>query len=299
VSRKITTEQYISEAVAVHGTRYDYSKTNYTRSDNKVVVICKEHGEFTVLPRNHTSRRSGCPRCAGVALKTKEEVLEIFYCIYNGRYKYDMSEYRDIYSKIPITCSIHGTFYQDAAHHIHRKQGCPYCNSGAPKNAEIFIIDAVRKHGDTYDYSKVDYIDATTPVEIVCKIHGSFFQKPGVHLMPCGCPSCARSGFSPYKEGVVYVLESDFCVKVGISNKSGNYRSYFVSRSSGEVFNVVYEVALSGIDCQTIEREVLSWFRANYNNPEKEFDGYTECFVGTSVIEVVDKIQEEINKIYS
>lgn len=29
---------------------YDYSKVNYTGIRNKIIVICKEHGEFNPLP---------------------------------------------------------------------------------------------------------------------------------------------------------------------------------------------------------------------------------------------------------
>jgi len=29
-----------------------------------------------------------------------------------------------------------------------------------------------------------------SPVDIICKKHGVFKQKPNIHLTPCGCPSC-------------------------------------------------------------------------------------------------------------
>ena len=39
---------------------------------------------------------------------------------------------------------------------------------------EEFIARAKEKHGDKYDYSKVRYVNASTPVTIVCPIHGDF-----------------------------------------------------------------------------------------------------------------------------
>jgi very-short-patch-repair endonuclease len=45
-------------------------------------------------------------------------------------------------------------------------------------------------HGDLYDYSKVEYKNALTKVEIVCKTHGPFWQIPGSHTRRVGCYSC-------------------------------------------------------------------------------------------------------------
>lgn len=47
---------------------------------------------------------------------------------------------------------------------------------------KIFIEKARLKHGDEYDYSKVNYINAKTKIEIICNIHRSFWQTPDAHL---------------------------------------------------------------------------------------------------------------------
>ena len=57
-------------------------------------------------------------------------------------------------------------------------------------NTEIFIERARKKHGDIYDYSKVKYINSTTKVEIICPIHGSFWQAPAKHIFGRRCPYC-------------------------------------------------------------------------------------------------------------
>ena len=43
---KLTTEEFIAKAKAVHGDRYDYSKVKYVDSKTKVCILCKGHGEF-------------------------------------------------------------------------------------------------------------------------------------------------------------------------------------------------------------------------------------------------------------
>lgn len=47
--------------------------------------------------------------------------------------------------------------------------------------------------GRHYDYSKVVYVNAKTPVEIVCEVHGSFWQAPANHIGGQGCPLCASA----------------------------------------------------------------------------------------------------------
>ena len=55
---------------------------------------------------------------------------------------------------------------------------------------EEFIEKSKKVHGDKYDYSLVDYVNAITKVKIVCKIHGDFEQTPNTHLGGGGCKKC-------------------------------------------------------------------------------------------------------------
>lgn len=61
---------------------------------------------------------------------------------------------------------------------------------------EGFINRAIAKHGHKYDYSEVEYVNNTTPVKIICPIHGPFMQTPHNHLQGKhgrGCPMCAST----------------------------------------------------------------------------------------------------------
>lgn len=57
----------------------------------------------------------------------------------------------------------------------------------------VFISKSKDVHTIKYDYSKVKYIDKDTKVEIICPIHGSFWQSPHSHLKGSGCPKCNQS----------------------------------------------------------------------------------------------------------
>jgi hypothetical protein len=61
---------------------------------------------------------------------------------------------------------------------------------------EKWVIKARAIHGDTYDYSQVNYKDAKTHVIVVCKVHGSWNCNPSNHVntsLARGCPSCGGS----------------------------------------------------------------------------------------------------------
>jgi len=54
-----------------------------------------------------------------------------------------------------------------------------------------WVMKAKQVHGDVYDYSKVNYINANTKVKIICKRHGEFWQKPSSHVNAGkGCAKC-------------------------------------------------------------------------------------------------------------
>lgn len=58
------------------------------------------------------------------------------------------------------------------------------------KTTEEFVKKAIAKHGNKYDYSLVDYVNAKTKVKIICPIHGKFEQIPRAHINGGGCPKC-------------------------------------------------------------------------------------------------------------
>lgn len=59
-------------------------------------------------------------------------------------------------------------------------------------DATEFVARAKKIYGDKYDYSKIEYENATNPVVIVCSIHGEFSKAPYRHLRGSGCPKCTK-----------------------------------------------------------------------------------------------------------
>jgi len=73
---KKSLEDFITLAREIHGYKYDYSKSEYISSQDKLLIICPEHGKFWQTPSNHL-RGQGCPFCKESKLeKDTKRLLE-------------------------------------------------------------------------------------------------------------------------------------------------------------------------------------------------------------------------------
>ena len=63
MGKKLTQEEFIEKAKLKHGDKYDYSMVEYINWNTKIIIICKEHGEFLQVPNNHLNGR-GCFYCS-------------------------------------------------------------------------------------------------------------------------------------------------------------------------------------------------------------------------------------------
>ena len=228
-SRRFTTKKFIEMALEVHGDIYDYKNSSYINNDTKVEIICPIHGSFWQSPYNHINRRHGCPVCGKEKIinnnkkntKTTKNFIKEARIVHGNIYDYSKVNYINAKTKVEIICPIHGSFVQTPGSHLN-KNGCPVCgkekvaniNKRNTKTVETFIYDANIVHGNIYDYSKVNYINSTTKVEIICPKHGTFLQRPNDHLQGQGCPSCAGSR----SQNEV----ADFIKSIGFSTETNN-----------------------------------------------------------------------------
>lgn len=129
---KLDTEEFIKKSIEIWRNKYDYSKTNYIDSNNKVIIICSRHGEFEQLPSNHYNY--GCGDC-GRELNTrnielKEQCKLNFEIkankIHNNTYDYSKANYIDSVTKLIVICKKHGDFNISPNNHL-RGKACPKC----------------------------------------------------------------------------------------------------------------------------------------------------------------------------
>ena len=193
------TQLFIEKAIKIHRDRYDYSKVEYVKNSEKVVILCKIHGVFEQSPHSHLSG-SGCKKCGYIKnginfRKTNTDFINKAIKVHGNKYDYSKVEYKNSHTKISILCKEHGQFEQMPYHHLNRC-GCYYCGfvDGANKRKYTLseMISKFKKiHGNVYDYSTInEYINISTNININCKNHGEFIQKPYKHLQGSGCPIC-------------------------------------------------------------------------------------------------------------
>lgn len=132
MTKKKTTEEFIRDSKLKHGEIYDYSAVVYVAAKVKVILKCREHGEWLVTPNDHTNG-SGCPSCgivnrANKKRKSEQLVRESILKVHGGTYSYKQHlGYVNKNSKIDICCSVHGWFSQTVTNHVGNQQGCPRC----------------------------------------------------------------------------------------------------------------------------------------------------------------------------
>ncbi len=108
---------------------------------------------------------------------------------HKSKYKYP-GKYQGLWKVMKIICPTHGEFFQRPGDHVNGR-GCGKC-AGCFADKTSFIEKSNLVHNNTYNYLNVIYKTSQTPVEILCPIHGSFWQQPNNHLSGAGCPICAN-----------------------------------------------------------------------------------------------------------
>jgi|688.fasta_scaffold63135_2 very-short-patch-repair endonuclease/predicted RNA-binding Zn-ribbon protein involved in translation (DUF1610 family) len=202
---KYTTERFIQKATEMHGDKYDYSLANYINSKIPMKIICKEHGIFETTAQSHIRKNpAGCPKCSHTSKNDTEGFIKKSKEVHGNKYDYSLVDYKNNNIKVKIICPSHGEFEQ--LPRIHASGfNCPKCRYiDRGKKCKIqkekktyrldtksFIKKAKEIHGETYDYSLVNYKGVRSKIKIICKTHGEFEQKAVDHLRKSECPKCA------------------------------------------------------------------------------------------------------------
>lgn len=150
---------FIQKAKEIHGEKYKYDQSTYITNKIPIKITCLIHGDFYQAPGDH--------------LKDAQNVLENTnlqqkngyrkQCLYSYKYDYSKVEYKDNKTPVIIICPIHGEFKVIPNNHIAGKSGCPKCkgidiHNRQVKSMEQFIQQAIEKHGNRYNYEKLDII---------------------------------------------------------------------------------------------------------------------------------------------
>lgn len=116
---------------------------------------------------------------------------------------------------------------------------------GVKKTLEEFISEASMKYNGKFDYSKSVYVNYTTPLIIICPIHGEFVQRPSDHFRSSfGCFECSR----PHM-GKDLISSEEFIKRA--SKLHDNYYSYEKSIYTGRKNPLIITCPVHGDFLQT------------------------------------------------
>lgn len=194
--KMMTTEQWITKAMIVWNNAYNYANTTYKGQKHKVIVTCKVHRDFKVLPGNHLTKGSGCPMCSKHKRRTTETFIEEAKAKYGDKYDYSQVIFTGVNNKVVITCKDHGTFKITPEGHLTNAAGCPKCghqriSESRAMSQQEFVNKATEVHNGLYSYKNLVYIGIKDKVEITCPKHGNFWQTADNHLhLKQGCTKC-------------------------------------------------------------------------------------------------------------
>lgn len=198
---RLTQKQVLDRFKDTHGSRYDYSKFVYHRSDKKSIITCSIHGDFLQDASSHW-KGFNCYECGRVSTgesnkkHTTRSIIVKFKEIHDNKYDYSKFKYTRTKLKGVFICPTHGEFKQKISSHLSGR-GCEKCGkaeAGITKvlALEKFIENSKKVHGNKYDYSDTVYTGANHKLKYKCPKHGIITQEAMTHSRGFGCPKCGN-----------------------------------------------------------------------------------------------------------
>lgn len=238
-----------------------------------------------------------------------QRFIEKAISIHGNKYDYSTSVYTGTHNNVSIICPIHGIFFQPPSVHASKKAcGCPNCareTTSVQNNitSRDFVVKATKVHGTKYDYSKVSYKNNYTTVEIVCPLHGSFFQTPTSHTyMKHGCSQCSNKDkgnskwmINNYHLGLFYIVkfwnDAESFGKIGITTKQ-TAKERFIGHCAGykyEIYQSTNHLPIMEVIMKEVKaKQIISNLRYV---PNIKFNGYSECFTWND--DIVQQLVQE------
>lgn len=124
--------RFIKKAMLKHSNIYTYENVDYIKSNKKVLITCKIHGDFLQTPEKHLQNR-GCRKCGYLRVSEKQSddtksFKKKCFTLYGDMYDYSLVVYKNSITKVRIKCNKHGIFLKKPNDHL-QGQGCPNCSN--------------------------------------------------------------------------------------------------------------------------------------------------------------------------
>jgi very-short-patch-repair endonuclease len=141
--KQLTIQEFVVRATSIHQSKYDYSLVSFSNTRDKIIIICREHGEFKQFVNNHLNKKYGCKKCADSKKSISvDDFLVKANIVHNNKYHYELSGIINNRQKINIFCKKHGRFEQSILNHL-SGNGCYMCKSS---KGEMIICNYLERN---------------------------------------------------------------------------------------------------------------------------------------------------------
>ena len=285
MGKKKTTEEFVSEAIKIHGNKFDYSKTNYINMRTPVIVTCPFHGDFKIKPGKHIGRKQGCPDCSGRfnwSFKTFYEKLQeklphyldnidiVNYSEISGLNEKDFKIEKTV---IILKCKIDGYVWKSCGKRMLSNQGCRKCSGSLKKTKEEFVDNVNSKSPQMLKkYTIVgEYKDTRTLVSIKCNKCGYEFQTSPYYLIngKTKCPNCEEGCVNKHTHYSVSekIKDTNWVLLDNVDEHKPDTKFHFQCKKCGYIIETTLGVIIAnGYYCPNCDDNARTHTRTYYES---------------------------------
>lgn len=169
LSRVKSADTFVEEARALHGDLFDYDKVDYRSITQRVLISCKKHGDFYVMPREHLAGK-GCTKCS-----REKEFVEKLHAKFGNKFGIEKLYYVDANTPVELVCPTHGSFVRKPSNILESTYGCPECYSQQVEESKL-ATEARKEQRKQETQAQYNLFYELLTDSIGCKSYDSYYD---------------------------------------------------------------------------------------------------------------------------
>ena len=245
---------------------YNYSKTIYKRSREKVIIICPMHGEFEQTPEKHLLKLKGCPNCPEHKERPLfDDLREVLNLRYDEEYFRQITEksnlkYINFFIKrnssrerIVIHCqNQYGQLHLDYYSLLQHKN--PTIESAIDPSSYFKNYYYDKYPNSLLTFPLNDYVNSRTKIKVVCGYGHTIYMTPSSLVKGSNCNICGSmltaSKFKSFCKkdslGLFYILrcynKQEEFYKLGITSQGSVQKRYPNEKYMPYKYEIIQEI---------------------------------------------------------